>query len=237
MQKLFAQGIAGKSLIDYTHWKSNEFPEEKIMAQIENPMRHFLDKIIESLKQKFLLECISVNCLTVPSGIIDIFIGDFYSSYRKAAKLSYKFFVKKIKPCSKMLVILDDKCLDFWQAAKAVYNCARIIKNGGFIVVRGKLKEGISPIHRKIVEKFGYSNPLKIQKLVESGEIKDIVVASHMIRIGQHLERIKIFLSSEYLTKKVCKKVNLGYMSFEEIKEIEFDYVIHNPVDVVLQEK
>lgn len=232
--KILCPGIANKEMIDYSHWKSNEYPEEQIIGQIENPMRHMLDKIGRLAEKKFKAKFISINCVTVPAGIVDIFIGDFYSSYRQAAQLSYKIFVKNIPECTKMLVILDEKSVDFWQAAKAVYNCARVIKPGGTIVIRGALQEGLSLVHGKIIEQYGYSTPDKIQKLVADGKLKDIVISSHMIRVSQHLQRIKIVVSSEGISERVCRSVGFDYMDSEETKRMEFDYIVRHPVDIVL---
>ena len=59
--------------------------------------------------------------------------------------------------------------------------------------MRGRMKEGISKVHGEIIKEFGYRSPKEINKLVESGKLKDKLVASHMVRVGQYLEKIKIF--------------------------------------------
>jgi len=235
--KILVPGIANKQFIDYTHWKSNLFSEEKIYMKVENPMRNILNNAVSLLQKKFPLRLISINCVTVSSKIVDLFIDDFYSSYKRAALLSSKVFVRRVKECSSVLALLDDKSMDFWQGAKAVYNCARVIKNGGYIVVRGKLQEGISPVHGGIISQFGYSTPSKIKKLVGSGKLKDVLVASHMFRVSQHLERVKIFLSSEFLTVEECQKVNLGLISPEKLERMEFDYIVHNSTETILVKK
>lgn len=233
--KILCPGIANKEMIDFSHRESNLYPEEKIMAQIENPMRDLLDKIAKKITKKYHKKFISVNIVSLEKNIFGIFVGDFFSSYRQAAKLSQSIFIHTVEECSSILAVLDDKCLDFWQAAKAVYNCGRVIKKGGKIVVTGKLSEGISSTHGSIIEKFGYSTPKKIHELIQNGMLTDTLVASHMVRVSQHLENIDIFLSSENLLEETCKKVNLGYLHPTKISEKDFNYVIYNPVDLVLK--
>ena len=232
--KYLCPGIANKAIIDYTHWKSNLFPEDGIVGKIENPIREILNEIAELVMTKFPANYVSVNCVTTPLGIVNLFIGDFYNSYRQAAQLSAKFFFKPVEECSSILAIVDDKSVDFWQAAKAVYNCGSVIKDGGCIVVRGKLEDGISSTHGRVIETIGYSAPERIYELVASGEFQDNVVASHMIRVGQHLKRIRIVLSSENLDEQICDRVNLGYLNPSQIDESEFDCVVYNATDLIL---
>ncbi len=232
--KYLCPGIANQAIIDYTHWKITCFSEAEIIGKIENPIRQILHQIAELVLTKFPKVYLSINCITLPSGIHDIFIGDFYNSYRQAAELSGTFFIKPVEPCSSLLAYLDDKSVDFWQGAKAIYNCASVIKDGGKIVIRGQLSEKFSPTHGKIIEKFGYSNPETIQNLVDSGEITSPVVASHLMRVSQALSRIHIFLSSENIDPELCHSVNLGYIDPQNLKASDFDYIVYNSADLIL---
>lgn len=232
--KIICPGIASRELIDFTHTLSNIFPEEMIIGQIDNPMRQFLHQIIDLLAKNIKLKMISINCVTVPGGIIDIFIGDFVTSYRQAADLSQKFLIKKVDPCKKILAFVDDKSMDFWQAAKAVYNCARVIQKDGLIVIRGQLSGGISHAHGKIINRFGYSTPETIWELIEKELLKDSLVASHMLRVSQHLSRVKIMISSPNLTEEQCKKVNLDYIAPNRVRDLAFDYEVEHAVDIML---
>ncbi len=232
--KYLCPGIANQAIIDYTHWKITCFSEAEIIGKIENPIRQILHQVAELVITKFPKIYISINCITLPSGIYEIFVGDLYNSYRQAAELSSKFFIKPVEPCSSLLAYLDDKSVDFWQGAKAIYNCASVIKDGGKIVIRGKLSEQFSPTHGQIIKKFGYSNPETIQNLVDSGKITSPVVASHLMRVSQALSRIQIFLSSENIDRELCHSVNLGYIHPQNLKESDFDYVVYNSADLIL---
>ncbi len=232
--KMLCPGIANREIINYSHWQSNEYAEKTIMANMENPMRRFLDHIASMAESHCLKNYVSVNFVATHSGIVGIFMGTFRSSYLSAANLSASVFVRKVKTCNSVLALLDDKCIDFWQAAKAVYNCGRVINSGGSIVIAGKLVDGISSVHGKTIEKFGYAAPAEIRKLVDNGQLTDTVVASHMIRVGQYLEKIKIYLSSENINPEVCARVNLGYLHPDDINRNNFDYVVYNPVDLIL---
>jgi len=234
--KILCPGIGNKEFIDYTHWKSNTYREGEIMAQINNPMREMMDLQAELIMSKFPnVRFVSTNFVSTEKGVVDVFVGSFKDSYLKAAQLSSKIFVRKVDKCNKILAVVDDKCVDFWQAAKAVYNCARILEDNGIIVVFGKFKEGISSTHGEDILKFGYSTPEIIQKLYDEKQLVNQVAASHMIRVSQHLKRVSIMLASENLNENICKRANLGYLHPNRIKEEEYDLVVYNPVDIVLE--
>lgn len=232
--KYLCPGIANKAIIDYTHWKSNLFPTTEIMAKVDNPIRDILTQVGELVTQKFTATFVSINCVTLPSGIVDIFVGDLQTSYRQAAEVSAKFFLKSVEPCDKLLAIVDDKSADFWQAAKAVYNCAAIVKDGGTLVVRGKLAEGISSTHGDIINKFGYAIPSQVKTWVDSGELNNPLVASHLIRVGQHLQRIRVFLACEYIDQQTCDRVNLEYYDPATIDQSDFDCIVYHATDLIL---
>ncbi|OLP17972.1 hypothetical protein BST81_13050 [Leptolyngbya sp. 'hensonii'] len=233
--KYLCPGVANKAMIDYTHWKSNLFPEEQVMGNIDNPIRLILDAIADQIADRLPGDYVSINCVTAPDGIVDLFVGSFYQSYRQAAALTAQVLFKTVPECSRLLAILDDKCTDFWQGAKAVYNCGAVIRDGGTIVIQGALPEGISASHGPVIEKFGYSTPEQIFALVEAGEFTDqVVVASHMVRVSQRLQRLNIFLASENIDPATCERVNLGYRDPRSIDEAEFDYVVYNPADLIL---
>ena len=85
-----------------------------------------------------------------------------------------------------------------------------------------------------MIAKFGYSNPETIQNLVDSGELSSPVVASHMMRVSQALQKYQVILSSENISQAECEALNLGYLDPNDIDESEFDYVVYNATDLIL---
>jgi len=236
--KMLCLGIGNKEFIDYTHRASNQFPEDDIIGTIDNPMRKILDQQGRMVEQKYPdknFYCISA--ITVPDGIVQVFVDSFQHSYEQAASLSKDIFVKEVGPQDAILALVDDKSTDLWQAAKAIYNCARVLKDGGIIVVRGTLKDGVSVPHGKEILEYGYSNPTKIKELSDAGIIKNQLVASHMTRVSEHLQRVKIVICSENITEKMCKRLHVGYLDPEELDESVFSLIVHHAVDVLLKKK
>lgn len=232
--KYLCPGIANKAAIDYTHWKITRYSESEIIGKIENPIRQIIHQIADLVMTAFPKIYISVNFITLPSGIAHVFIGDFYSSYQRAAEICAEYFVKSVEPCESMLTYIDNKCVDFWQGAKAIYNCGSRIKPGGKLVIRGQLSEKISGSHGEIIRKFGYSNPETVQNLVDAGELTSPVVASHMMRVSQALQKYRVILSSENISQAECEALNLGYLDPNNIDESEFEYVVYNAADLIL---
>ncbi|MBI3290659.1 DUF2088 domain-containing protein [Candidatus Falkowbacteria bacterium] len=225
--KLICIGTGNKDFIDYSHWLSNSISESKVIAQVNNPMRNLLDRAFGMLQNKVKTEFLSINFVSAQEKILAAYMGDFLKVYQVAAKKSRRVFVKKVAPRNSVLAILDNKSLDFWQASKAVYNCVGAINKGGFIVVRGLLPDKISLVHGKIIEKYGYQKRAKLHKLIAEGKLNDVVVASHMMRVGKCLEHVKIFISSENIDLDLCKKINFNYVSPSKIQNMQFNYIVH----------
>ncbi|MEL7036350.1 MAG: lactate racemase domain-containing protein [Cyanobacteria bacterium J06592_8] len=232
--KYLCPGIANKAAIDYTHWKITQYSESEIIGKIDNPIRQIIHQIADLVMRTFPKIYVSVNFITFPSGIAHVFIGDFYSAYQEAAEVCAKYFVKSVEPCASMLTYLDDKCVDFWQGAKAIYNCGSRIQEGGKLVICGQLPEKISGTHGEIIKRFGYSNADRIQHLVDSGQLTSPVVASHLMRVSQALQKYRVILSSENISPAECEALNLEYLNPDHIDESEFDYVVHNATDLIL---
>ncbi|OGY43959.1 MAG: hypothetical protein A2729_01390 [Candidatus Buchananbacteria bacterium RIFCSPHIGHO2_01_FULL_39_14] len=235
--KLICIGTGNKDFIDYSHWLSNSISESRVVAQVNNPMRDLLNRVFKMLQDEVKADFFSINFVSAQEKILAAYMGDFFRVYQAAAKKSRQLFIKKIVPRNSVLAILDDKSLDFWQASKAVYNCVGAIGKGGFIVVRGLLPDKISPVHGKIIEKYGYQKRAKLRKLIAEGKLNDVVVASHMMRVGKCLERIKVFISSENIDADLCRRVNFSYIDPLKIRNMKFDYIVHNPVDITLINK
>jgi nickel-dependent lactate racemase len=234
--KMLSPGISNKSFIDYSHYKSTFYPEMEIIGKIDNPMRDLINKQAEIVSQKFPnKKFVCISAITTADGIADVFVGSFQESYKQAAELSKRLLIKEVEQPESILAILDDKSTDFWQAAKAIYNTARVLKDGGTIVIRGRLEDGISATHANDILRYGYSDPETIKKLFESGKITNQVAASHMIRVSEYLQRVNIVLSSENVSKETCKRANLGYISPDKVVPSNFDLIVHEATDILLQ--
>jgi len=59
-------------------------------------------------------------------------------------------------------------------------------------------------------------------------------LTTHMIRVGQHLQRINVILSAEGIDRQTCDRVNLGYRDPATINESEFDGIVHHATDLIL---
>lgn len=236
--KMLSPGISNKEFIDYSHWRSTTFDENVISGEINNPMRTFIDQATNLVTGTYPNKTfICVSFISVPAGICNMSIGSFKESFEAAAKRSQEVFIQEVEECNSILAVVDDKCTDFWQAAKAIYNCARALRKGGTIVIYGKLPDGISATHEKDILDHGYVSREEIKKLYENNLITNQVAASHMIRVSEYASRVKIFLSSESISEETCRRAKLGYIHPSELPLHEFDLVIHHATDIFLRVK
>jgi hypothetical protein len=98
-----------------------------------------------------------------------------------------------------------------WQAAKGIYTRELVVKDGGSIAFITPCWEGVSP-ERPEVLKFGHRSYEDVRKLVESGELRDLSVAAHLVHVGRvSAEKAEVTLYSEGISREDALKLNFDY--------------------------
>jgi nickel-dependent lactate racemase len=218
--KLFCPGVSNREMIGYTHWISATIPRVKIIGTSENPVRQIFDKVDNAIDK----EKISFNFVLSDKGVVGLFVGGFKESYMKACELSRKVHVKELAPRNYVIAHVDDVVPDLWQGAKAIYNCSNAVSDDGLLVVKGEFREGIS-VHGDVL-KNGYNDLETVKKLLKQNEIGDLVVAAHLVHVGEILKRINVKIWSDNISKEECKKLNIGYLSNKDAQNLDYDYEI-----------
>lgn len=179
--KIILPGIAGAECISKTHWDGGIMPTEKILGEVENPIRSEMNECARIVDLAFI-----VNAVCDPSGrVIGIFSGHYKKAHEKGAKLAEKVFGAYFLYKSD-IVIVDSypKDIELWQAAKALYAAELMVKDGGVIVLVSPCKEGVSKAHPQISE-YGYRTEEETMADIENGTLSNLSVASHCLRVGR----------------------------------------------------
>lgn len=179
--KIVLPGISGAEGIARTHWIGGKEDGGKILGFAENPVRDEMNECARLAGLRFI-----VNAICDPEGkLIWIVAGDFVEAHLKGCELAREVFGVRV-PEQADIVIADSfpKDIELWQAAKALYAADLMVKPGGVVILVSPCVEGVSRAHPLILER-GYTTEEQTICEVDSGQLTNLSVASHCLRVGR----------------------------------------------------
>jgi len=232
--KIVQPGICGVATTSYTHWLSAQFPGEKILGKINNPVRTEMDMIAEKAQLKFIVNVV----LDRFGNICGVFTGDFKEAYIQGAKFSRDIYGIEV-PERADIAICDcphPTSIEMWQAAKAIYTADLVVKTKGTIVLLAPCPEGVAVEHPDI-EHFGYKPYHEVKDLVQKGKIEDLSAGAHMVHVGRVIrEKAGCILISEGINEKTARRIGFNYAStFDEALKKALDKQGSNAKIVVMR--
>jgi len=206
--KIIDPGVSGSETVGLTHWRSIKFEASDIMGKVDNPMRNEIEKVAEEAGLNFITNVV----LNRNNEISFVSSGHFISAHRECVKFADKIYRINIPEKADILIAgIGIWANDFW-AVPLLFTAEFLVKNNGTVVLFAKCPDGISPEHPDII-KYGYIGYKKIKDLVESGQLKDLCAAAHMVIFSEVIlnKGIDCILVSEGVSKKVASKLGLSW--------------------------
>ncbi len=221
--KYLFPGIAGREIIDSTHWLGALATSYDTIGVKNTAVRRVLHE-----GAKFVTEKMPVTCLKLvmqKSNLHGLFIGDYVTAWEAAADLSAKLnIIYKPQPFKSVLSMPSIKYDDLWTAAKAMYKTEPVIADGGEVIIYAPHLKEVSVTHGEEIEKIGYH--VRDYFLGQWERFKGIswTVLAHSTHVkgagtfenGTEKSRIKVTLATG-IPEAVCKRINLGYCDPLEI--------------------
>lgn len=218
--KYLFPGIAGREIIDSTHWLGALVTSYDTIGVKDTAVRRVLHR-----GARFVTEHKPVICLKLVmkgGALHGLFIGDYVRAWEAAADLSAKLnIVYKPKPFKSVLSMPPEKYDDLWTAAKAMYKTEPVIEGGGEVIIYAPHITQISVTHGPLIEAVGYH--VRDYFLGQWESFKDVAwtVLAHSTHVkgagsyerGIEQPRIQVTLATS-IPREVCERVNLGYRDF-----------------------
>ena len=184
-------GICGREITESVHWRGWVDEIDHIFGRRDNPIRAEMDGIASKVGPLFI-----VNVVLGPdSSIYGVYAGDYRAAHRTGCRAALETYAVSVKRADIVIVDSHPCDLDLWQAAKAASPAEMVMKPGGSVILVTPCPEGISPNHPEI-QKVGYMPMGEIMRRVESGSLKNRIVACHLIAFGRILEAGRLILVS-----------------------------------------
>ena len=221
--KYLFPGIAGREIIDSTHWLGALSTSYETIGVKDTAVRRVLHH-----GARFVTDHKRVTCLKLVikgEALHGLFIGDPINAWEAAADLSAKLnIVYKPKPFRSVLSMPSEKYDDLWTAAKAMYKTEPVVADGGEVIIYAPHIREISATHGPLIEAVGYH--VRDYFLGQWESFKDVAwtVLAHSTHVkgagsyegGIEHPRVQVTLATS-ISRAACERVNLGYRDFREL--------------------
>jgi nickel-dependent lactate racemase len=155
--------------------------------------------------------------------IAGCFAGDPVAAHRAGCRLSQEINAVEL-PRRADIVLIDSHPADrdFWQSAKGVYAGTMAVRDGGTLIIVSPNPEGVADNHANVLE-IGYRPYAEIVKMVEAGEVNDVVGAAILADVAQVMDRTDCILVSPGVTLEQTERLGFRYAaSTQEALEMAF---------------
>jgi len=222
-------GTGGTEGIHKSHYIGAVYGMEKMMGHADTPVRRVFNYASEHFARHLPIVYVQTVVGVNREGGLQtygLFIGDDFSVFDKAAKLSRQVNFEMLdKPLKKVLVWLDpSEFKSTWLGNKSVYRTRMALADGGeLIVLAPALSEfGEDRQIDALIRKYGYFGTPHTLKMVEENEDlkNNLAAAAHLIH-GSSEGRFDI---------TYCPGKGPGNLSREEIESVGFKWADYDEV-------
>lgn len=218
--KIAFPGVSGREMQERNQWEAAHFKSEQIMGVAENSMRLRIEEAARLVGLRYIVNLVSDR----EQKIAGCFIGDPVHAHRAGCKLSRELNAVFL-PQRADIVLIDSHPADrdLWQSAKGFYSGTMAVRSGGTLIVVSPNPEGVADNHPNVLE-IGYRPFPEIARMVEAGEVNDIVGASVLADLAQIVDRCDCILVSPGIKKQETKRLGFRYAATaQEALELAFE--------------
>lgn len=222
-------GTGGAEGINKSHFIGAAYGMEKMMGRADTPVRKIFNYASEHFSNHMPIVYVQTVVGLNKQGKLQtygLYVGDDFSVFDKAAKLSLQVNFEMVeKPIKKAVVWLDpSEFKSTWLGNKSVYRTRMALADEGELIVLAPalIEFGEDKQIDKLIRKYGYFGTPHTLKLVEENEDlrNNLSAAAHLIH-GSSEGRFSITYcpgkSEKNLTKQEIESVGFKWADFDEM--------------------
>jgi nickel-dependent lactate racemase len=205
--KIAFPGVAGREMQERSQWDAAERSSEAVMGVAENPMRLRIEEAARLVGLRYIVNLVSDR----KKKIAGCFTGDPVKAHRAGCQLSRELNAVTL-PRRADIVLIDSHPADrdFWQSAKGVYAGTMAVRQGGTLIVVAPNPEGVASNHPNML-KIGYRPYAELVRMVEAGEVEDVVGAAVLADVAQVVDRTDCIMISPGVTCEETERLGFRY--------------------------
>jgi lactate racemase len=205
--KIVFPGVSGREMQERNQWEAAHYKSEDVMGVPENPMRLRIEEAARLVGLRYIVNLVYDR----ERKIAGCFVGDPIHAHRAGCSLSRELNAVSL-PRRADIVLIDSHPADrdLWQSAKGFYSGTMAVRDGGSLIVVSPNPEGVADNHPNVLE-IGYRPFAEIVRMVEAGEVEDIVGAAVLADLAQIVDRCDCILVSPGVTKEESDRLGFRY--------------------------
>jgi nickel-dependent lactate racemase len=205
--KIVFPGVAGREMQERNQWEASLRMSETVMGVTENPMRLRMEEAARLAGLRYIVNLVSDR----DKRIVGCFTGDPVAAHREGCRLSREINAVSL-PRRADIILIDAHPADrdFWQSAKGFYSGTMAVRDGGTLIVVAPNPEGVACNHPNVLE-IGYRPHAEIVRMVEAGEVEDVVGAAILADVAQIVDRADCIMVSPGVTREETERLGFRY--------------------------
>lgn len=218
-------GTGGSDTIHKSHFLGAVYGMERIMGQIDTPVRRALnegyDQYLRHLPIEFILTVLGPK--NDKLALQGVFCGDGEDTYVEACKLSQKLNLNLLdKPIQKAIVYLEpDEFKTTWLGNKSIYRTRMAMADDGELIVLAPAlhRFGEDMAIDALIRKFGYKTTDETLEAVKANPelANNLSAAAHLIH-GTTDNRFNVtYCPGDGVSKEEIESVNYKYCHYDDM--------------------
>ena len=205
--KIAFPGVAGREMMERNQWEASQRMSETVMGVAENPMRLRMEEAARLVGLCYIVNLVS----DAAKQIAGCFVGDTVLAHRAGCELSRAINAVTL-PRRADIVVIDSYPADrdFWQSAKGLYAGTMAVREGGTLILVAPNPEGVAENHPNLLQ-IGYRPYPEVVRMVEAGEIDDVVGAAILADLAQIVDRADCIMVSPGVGRAEAERLGCRY--------------------------
>lgn len=207
--KIICPGVTGRVTNASLHMLIAK-DERAALGQAENAVRATMEEVARRARLAFIVNVIP----TADGRVVDVVAGDPVLAHRQGVKRAESVFRVVVPPADVVLVSSYPEDSNLWQAAKACYSAARVVRPGGSIILVTPASEGLGE-HLDFF-RLSCREPADIQAAVEQGRIADGLGAAAAFALAGVRQRARLYLVSTGVNEEEAREAGCTWAATPE---------------------
>lgn len=194
--KIAFPGVSGREVQERNQWEAARRASEEVMGDAGCPARLRTEEAARLAGLRYVVNVVTDR----EKRIAGCFTGDPVAAHRAACRLSREINAATL-PRRADIVVIDSHPADrdFWQSAKGVYAGTLAVRDGGTLILVAPNPEGVAANHPNVLG-IGRRPYEEIVRMVEAGEVEDVVGAAVLADVAQVVGRCDCVMVSPGVT-------------------------------------
>jgi nickel-dependent lactate racemase len=183
------------------------------MGVRDNRLRQRIDDAARTVGLKYIVNLV----MSAEHKIAGCFVGDPVEAHRPGCELVSRIYGVELPQRADIVIVESAPAdRDFWQSAKGIYSGTMAVKRNGTLILVTSSPEGVANNH-PIVMNLGYISYARLERMVERGEIDDVMGAAVSAYTAQVMDHAVCVLVSTGISEADARQ--LGFRTAATVQE------------------